>query len=473
MTLSQAYDPESFRAAGHRLVDDLADYLARTAAGELPVLASVAPQDLLDEIAAEFPLEPTDDVIGTLMEVVRQSTRVHHPRYMGHQIAAPVPNAVLAEMTTSLLNNGMAIYEMGQLHTVMERHVVRFLASLLGFPAEADGILTGGGSLGNLTALLAARQAKAGHDIWTEGQSEPLAVLVSDQAHYSVARSVQIMGWGAGGAVPVPTDANFRMRADRLTQCLRQARGEGRSVLAVVASSCSTATGSFDPLPEIAEFCAEEGLWLHVDGAHGASLALSNRHRDRLAGVERADSVVWDLHKMMGLPALNTAVLFRDGDRSYEAFAQDASYLFDRQELDRTWFNTGERVMECTKRGMSVTAYCMLRGLGTKFFTENVDRLVDRTRELAALLNRAEDFEIATEPQANILCFRHRPPGLEALDAHQTRVRRSILQRGTFYIVQTRLRGAVWLRVTVMSPSTTARDLEDLVAEVRTCGAAD
>ena len=469
MTIPQAYDPESFRTAGHRLVDSLADYLERAAAGDMPVLQSVLPGVLMDEVAAEFPTEPTDDVVATLMEVVRRSTHVHHPKYLGHQISAPVPSAILAEMTTALLNNGMAIYEMGQLHTVMERHVVRFLASTVGFPDAADGILTGGGSLGNLTALLAARQAKAGHDIWTEGQSKPLAVLVSDQAHYSISRSVQIMGWGADGAISVPTDECFRMRVDRLNACLQQARDSGRTVLAVVASSCSTATGSFDPLPELAEFCAKEDLWLHVDGAHGASLALSKKHRTHLDGIERADSVVWDLHKMMALPALNTAVLFRDGSRSYQAFAQDAAYLFDQQNTDRGWFNTGQRVMECTKRGMSVTAYCMLRGLGTRFFADNVDRLVDRTRELAELLTSAEDFEIATSPAANILCFRHRPPGVEELDPHQTRIRQGILDRGAFYIVQTRLRGAMWLRVTVMSPMTSSQDLADLVAEVRAC----
>lgn len=469
MTLSDAYDPEAFRAAGHRLIDELATYLQQAREGDMPVLPVLDPDTLLHELSGEFPAEPGGDLVEMLMQVVRRSNHLHHPRYVGHQVSMPVPQAVLAEMVTSLLNNGMAIWEMGQAHTVMERHVIAYLASAVGFPDEADGVLTNGGSLGNLTALLAARQAKAGYDVWTEGQREPWAVLVSDQAHYCIARAVQCMGWGADGAVAVPTDERFRMRVSELEACLRRAESSGRKVLAVVASSCSTATGSFDPLSEIADFCGSHDLWLHVDGAHGASLALSEKYRDRLTGIERADSVVWDLHKLMALPALNTAVLFRDGQRSYEAFAQEAGYLYESERSREQWYTIGLRTLECTKRGMGVTAYCTLQTLGTRFFESNVDRLVDSTQVLAGLLEEADDFELATWPEANIVCFRHLPAGGAAvdLDAHQARIRRSLVEGGRFYLVQTPLRGSTWLRVTMMNPFTSESDLAELVEELR------
>ena len=466
MSLDAAYDPETFRQLGHRIVDQVADYLDRARTGAMPVLPSAPREALLEELATDF-ASPSADFAELLARLVETSNHVHHPRFIGHQVSAPLPASILAEAVSALLSNGMAIYEMGQMHTVMERHVIRFLARELGLPETSDGVLTHGGSLGNLTALLAARQARAGHDIWTEGQREPLAILVSDQAHYCMARAVQCMGWGAGGAVEVETDDDFRMRPGALASSLARAEAAGRRVIAVVASSCSTATGSFDPLPAIADFCAERDLWLHVDGAHGASMALSQRHRGVLEGVERADSVVWDLHKTMALPALNTAVLFRDRSHSYGAFAQSAAYLFEGEEARQEWFNIGLRTMECTKRGLGVTAYTMLASLGRDVFEENVDRLVDRAGELADLVEAAPDFELATRPEGNILCFRY--TGAGESDGLQLAIRRRILERERFYIVQARLRGEVWLRATVMNPATTGSDLEALLAEIRTC----
>ncbi|QDU65375.1 pyridoxal phosphate-dependent decarboxylase family protein [Engelhardtia mirabilis] len=467
-----AYDPEAFRAAGHRLIDGLADHLVRAGGRDCPAISNVAPERMLEELPARFPAGPGGDVVMRLLEVVRRSTAVHHPGYVGHQVSTPLPQAALAELTSALINNGMAIYEMGQMQTVMERHVVAWMCGVLGFGDGSGGILTHGGSLGNLTALLAARQARAGHDIWTEGTQQPLALLASDQAHYCIDRAARIMGWGAGGSIAVPTDGRFRMGIDELERSHRRAVDEGRRVVAVVASCCSTATGSFDPVDAIADFCAEHDLWLHVDGAHGASFALSERTRDRLRGVERADSVVWDLHKMMALPSLNTAVLFRDGRRSYEAFAQQASYLFDDTDPGSEWFNVGRRTMECTKRALGVTAYCMLEAYGTAHFARHVERLMELTHRLEALVVAAADFELAVEPEANILCFRHVPPGFDQdLDGLQARIRRRVLDNGRYYLVQTRLRGRLWLRTSLMNPNTTEDDLEGLLDEIRATAA--
>ncbi|MCP3920102.1 MAG: hypothetical protein GY711_31640, partial [bacterium] len=194
-------------------------------------------------------------------------------------------------------------------------------------------------------------------------------------------------------------------------------------------------------------------------------------HRHLLAGIERADSLVWDLHKMMGLPALNTAVLFRENRRSYEAFAQEAGYLFEPAAPEEQWFNLGQRTLECTKRGMGATAYCMLRVLGTEWFEAQVDALIDRTQRLQSMLEAAPDFEIACPARANILCFRHRPDtdmSDAALDQLQGRLRQSVIEGGDFYIVQARLDGRVWLRTTVMNPLTSQEDLDALLGAIRT-----
>ena len=472
--LRAAFDAETFRTQGHRLIEQLADYLGRATRGEpLPVLPWVEPSASLSAWPADFPAAPSAGASEMLARVVAGSNHLHHPRYVGHQVTAPLPLAALCELVGTLLNNGTAVYEMGPVSTPMERALTRWMASLLGFGTDADGIFTSGGSIGNLTALLAARQAKAGFDVWMQGAAAgpPLAVLASEQTHYCVQRAVQIMGWGHDGVVSVPVDARFRLRADALGDARRAAERRGRRVIAVVASAGSTATGAFDPLDAVADFCARHDLWLHVDGAHGASAALSARHRHLLAGIERADSVVWDAHKMLLMPALITAVLFRDGRRSYESFAQEASYLFaEGQPAEQQWFNGGVRTLECTKRMMAMTLYVALSTYGTQLFADYIAGTFDLAQRFAARLGAAPDFELAVEPQCNIVCFRHTPPGAGDLDALQERIRQRILAAGSFYLVQTRLPAGIFLRTTLINPLTRDGDLDALLEAIRGAG---
>lgn len=468
-----AFDPEAFRADGHAVVDLLADHLAAARRGApMPVLPRVAPDEMLARWPARF-----DDHGGVpLAELVARalvdSNHLHHPGFVGHQVTAPLPSAALCDLVSALLNNSSAVYEMGPASTAMERSVLAWSAARLGLGPHADGILTSGGSAGNLTALLVARQAMAGFDAWREGDhaGPPLAVLASDQAHYCVRRAAQVMGLGEGGVVTVPTDDAYRMRPDRLDASLAAAEHAGRRVIAVAASAASTATGAFDPLPEIADFCARRGLWLHVDGAHGASLALSRRHRHLLDGIDRADSVVWDAHKMMLLPALITMVLYRDGRRSYEAFSQQASYLF--AETDRApWYDLAGRTLECTKPMMALTLYAALAGHGPTLFEDYLDGVMALTARFADALRDAPDFDLALQPACNIVCFRHTPKGATDLDALQDRIRRRVLAEGGFYIVQTRLRTGLYLRTTLINPATREQDLVDLMATIRRAAA--
>ena len=338
-------------------------------------------------------------------------------------------------------------------------------------------MLTSGGSLGNLTALLAARQARAGFDSWREGArgGPPLAFLAGADAHYALARAAGIMGLGAEGLVRVPLDPRRRLAPEALGPALDAATRAGRKVLGVVANAGSTPVGAFDPLEEVADFCAREGLWLHVDGAHGAAAALSPKYRGLVAGIERADSVVWDAHKMLLIPALVTAVLFRDARRSWDPFAEEASYLFPGQgrEDDAEWFNVAHRTLECTKRMMSFELYAVLAAYGPALLGDYVTRCFDLGRRFGELLEETPDFELPVFPEANIVCFRYVPLGRDDdLDAVQERVRRRLIEDGGFYLVQTRLDGAVHLRTTLIHPRTSEADLVDLLDAIRRAAAA-
>ncbi len=465
-----AYDAERFRRQGHQLVDQLADYLASaTRQQALPVLPWAAPEENLARFAASFPEEPSGELAPFIARVIASSNHLHHPRYVGHQVSAPLPLAALCDFVSSLLNNGMAVYEMGPVSTAMEHHVLRWMATQLGMPEGAGGVLTSGGSAGNLTALLAARQARAGFDAWAEGTcaGPPLTVLVAETAHYCLARSTQVMGWGDAGVTPVPVDAHFRLRPESLEDALVAATRAGRRPIAVVASAGSTSTGAFDPLEAVADFCERHGLWFHVDGAHGASAALSPTYRHQLKGIERADSVVWDAHKMMMMPALITAVVFRDGSRSFEAFAQQASYIFGPDT--RRWSDVGMRTLECTKEMMALKLYTCLSLLGTRLFSDYVTATFDLTRRFAQRLRASGDFEVPVAPDCNILCFRHTPAGLpaSALDALQARLRQKLVTQGAFYLVQTTLPTGVYLRTTLINPLTTDAELDALMHALR------
>jgi L-2,4-diaminobutyrate decarboxylase len=466
-----AYDPEVFRRQGHQLVDQLADYLAgATRGGPLPVLPWASPAENVARFPADFPEAPAGELSALLARVLAGSHHLHHPRYVGHQVSAPVPLAALCDFASSLLNNGMAVYEMGPVATAMERNVLGWMARVLGLPEGAGGVLTSGGSAGNLTALLAARQAKAGYDAWNGGApaGPPLTVLVAETAHYSLSRAVKVMGWGTGGVTPVPVDARFRLRPDALEDARAAALRAGRKPIAVVASAGSTATGAFDPLGAVADFCERHDLWFHVDGAHGASTALSEKYRDRVAGIARADSVVWDAHKLMLMPALVTAVLFRDGARSFDAFSQEASYLFHGED-PRPWSDVALRTLECTKEMMALKLYACLQLLGTRLFADAVTETFELARRFADKLQAAGDFELAVPPDCNIVCFRHTPPGLSpaARDALQGHLRERLVREGGFYLVQTTLPGGVYLRTTLINPLTTDADLDALLAALR------
>ena len=478
--IDSIYNPEFFRQAGHRLVDQLADYLLAARKGQMPVLPAPAPPTLAERYQQALPTEsvadPEECLRQRLEELIAQGIHLQHPGYIGHQVGAPLPAASLAELVTGVFNQSMAVYEMSPSATHIERQTARWLCSLIGWGQEADGVFTSGGSLGNLTALLVARNHATGGAAWEKGvrAGPPLAMIVSEHAHYSVARSAGILGLGQGHVLRVPVDRQFRMDTAALAECYRAAVAQGKKVAAVVASAATTATGSFDPLREIGEFCRAQGVWFHVDGAHGASVLLSPKYKSLADGIELADSVIWDAHKMLFMPGLATALLFRQGSHGYEAFSQEASYLFGRHTFPA--YDLGLRTVECTRPMLAWKLWISFQLYGARGLGELVTHKLDLARSFAARLKSQPDFELLTDPMCNILCFRHLPNGtganslgVEELNAHQVMIRQRILASGKFFLVQTRIGEALYLRCTLMNAHTTEQDLVRLIELVREC----
>ena len=329
------------------------------------------------EIAGRFddPLprqgEPAEAVWTDLRErVVEDAIHLAHPMYMGHQVAPPLPAAALADAVASLLNQSVAVWEMSPTGTAVEQQVVRWMRELVGYGPEADGTLVSGGSVANLTGLLAARAAVF-PGIWAggadEGGGDRAAVFVAAHAHYSVERALGVMGLGADAVVPV-RERDFRMDPAALETAVASARREGRIPLAIVATAGSTATGLFDDLEAIADTAEAEGIWLHVDAAHGGSLLVSERLRERLAGIERADSIAWDPHKMMFMPISASAVLFRERRHLDRTFDQSAPYLFHPRPGETRSRDIGQRTLQCSKRFDALKLWVAWRHYGLDHF---------------------------------------------------------------------------------------------------------
>lgn len=453
------------------MVDALSDYLDRAQNNEsAPVFQPFDPDELFHKWNKKLDGTDTKSFSAWADQVIDDSIQLHNPRYMGHQVSPVLPQAAMVDFMSALLNNGVGVYEMGSPTVAMERAVVKQLALQLGFDDKADGILTSGGTLGNMTALLAARQLRAGGDTWNEGtRKKQLAVMVSEEAHYCIERAVHIMGWGEQGIVKVPIDDQFRLDVSKLHQFYEEATRDGKHIIGVIGSACSTATGSFDPLVDIADFCEEKDLWFHVDAAHGGAAIFSEKHRHLLEGVNRADSVIVDFHKMLMCPALVTGLVFKDGDHSYQTFAQKAEYLW--ADENREWFNLGKRTFECTKNMMALKVYSIFHQYGTELFKENVEQLFSLAEIFSEEISKRNDFELLTQPKCNIVCFRHKPNEINHINSHNAEVRKKLINNGKYFIVQTNIDNQVYLRISLMNPFTTKAHLTGLFEEIEAIAA--
>jgi len=469
-----AFTADASRDAALPFVDVAAAYLAAAGAGE----GRVFPAASAEQLAARFD-EPLPRSGLTLHEVaarlardvVADANRLHHPMYVGHQIAGPLPAATWAEVVIAALNQSVAVREMSPTVSAVEHRVVRWMADLAGLGPRAGGTFTSGGTEATFAALLAAR-SRAIPDVWTLGVgATPPAIVCGEHAHYAVSRAAGEMGLGLDAVARVPS-RDYRMDVDALEETLGTLARAGRRVMAVVATAGSTATGSFDDLDAIADRCEARGIWLHVDGAHGASALLAPAHAGRLRGLHRAHSIAWDPHKMLLLPMAAGVVLVRDERWLEAAFAQHAPYLFASDAVDggdpteRTW-DQGVRSFQCSRRGDAVKLWVALQRYGADGLGALYAHLCETTRALHARLDAHPAFEPLHAPECNILCFRWVGVPNETddgrLDLVNARARARYNASGDGWVTATVLGGRRVLRATVMNPRTTREHLARLV----------
>ncbi|MFI5006896.1 MAG: pyridoxal phosphate-dependent decarboxylase family protein [Solirubrobacterales bacterium] len=468
----ESLDPEDWtalRSLGHRMVDDVLEYL-RTVR-ERPVWQS-PPDDVRARQRKPAPREPegADQAYRDFVrDVLPYPSGNIHPRFWGWVMGTGTPLTVLSEMLAAAVNPNVSGFDDGAV--LVEEQVLAWLKELLGFPATGRGLLVTGGSMANFVGLAVARHAGAGFDVRRLGQggaARGMTLYASRETHNSVGRAVELLGLGREALRLVPVDSDYRIDLRALAEAIAADRAAGQQPFAVVGNAGTVNTGATDDLGALADLCEREKLWLHVDGAFGALLALTPTLRSQVAGMERADSLAFDLHKWGYFPYEVGCTLVRDGARQREAFAAAADYL---TPVDGGVAGRKDRFADYgpqLSRGFRALKVWMgLKAEGSNKLGRLIEQNVDQAAYLASLVDRRPELERLAPAPMNIVCFRYvGDPRREGdLDAHNRAILVRLHEDGIAVPSYTSLGGRFALRVAITNHRTRREDLELLVAE--------
>jgi glutamate/tyrosine decarboxylase-like PLP-dependent enzyme len=474
---SDSLDPadwEAFRTLAHRAVDDAIDDLA-TVRGR-PVW-----QPLPDEVVARFhaplPMSPQDpgDVYREFRaSIVPYSMGNTHPRFWSWYMGAGTAFGALGDFLAAMLNPNMG----GGNHigNHVEAQVVDWCKDIVGLPRSAGGLLVSGGSMANFVGLAVARNATAGIDLRAEGVqglSGRTTYYASTEVHSCIQKAIELLGLGSRALRKVPVDSNFRIDLEALESMIAADRAAGLRPCCVIGTAATINTGSVDDLDGLADICAREKLWFHVDGAIGAVLAISGKHRGLVSGMERADSVALDLHKWLQIPFEAGCALIRDRHLHRGTFALTPEYL---EKTERglasgpLWFS--EYGLQLSRGFRALKVWMSFKEHGLARYAQLIERNIAQAKTLAALVEQAPDLELMAPVVVNIVCFRYNPGGLDAarLSALNEELLIRLHESGIAAPSYTTLAGNYCLRAAIANHRTQDEDLPVLVEAVRRLG---
>ena len=475
-------DLDRFERMAEYTLKQLRKHLETSYSGDQPASGYAPLQKVLQALKVDDYIERggmnTEQFEEFLQTYLKYSVQLHVPQHIAHQVSVPDYPGLLTGMINAVMNNPMAIFEMGPAASSLEFRIVNWMLEKIGWQPEplphtvppthdrsvhAAGVLVHGGSLANLTAMLAARARIAPH-AWAEGTPTDLAIMMPKMSHYSNERAVAILGLGTNAIYLMDTNQWGVVDIAGLHPTLEKIRQDGKRCMAVIANACSTATGLHDPLAAMGKFCQQHKLWFHVDACHGASALLSDKYKRQLNGVELADSVVWDAHKMLQVPALAAAVLLKSGSDMDAAFHTQASYLAYGE--NREAYDSLSRTVECTKSSLSLKIFMNLAFRGEQGLVEYVESRYDMAKKFRRLILQRAHFIAPYEPETNILCFRYQGLDGGASNELQQHIRFELMRRKQFHITSTLINEVRYLRVTIMNRLTTESVLSDLLDEI-------
>ncbi|MFD5629803.1 lysine decarboxylase DesA [Streptomyces sp. NPDC127072] len=456
------------------VTDGIERVAARLAATDRPftgvTVDALAPR--IERIDLDRPLHDTTAVLDELEEVyLRDAVYFHHPRYLAHLNCPVVIPAVVGEAVLSAVNSSLDTWDQSAGGTLIERKLIDWTNERIGLGPAADGVFTSGGSQSNLQALLLAREeAKPARTGWKAGDSlADLRIFASEASHFSVRKSAKLLGLSADSVVSIPVDHDKRMRTVALARELERCERDGLVPMAVVATAGTTDFGSIDPLPEIAELCSRFGTWMHVDAAYGCGLLTSLKNRDRIDGIERADSVTVDYHKSFFQPVSSSALLVRDAVTLRHA-TYHAEYLNPARSVQERIPNQVDKSLQTTRRFDALKLWMTLRVMGADGIGELFDEVCALAEEGWKLLAADPRFDVVVTPSLSTLVFRYIPAAVtdpSEIDRANLYARKALFASGDAVVAGTKVGARHYLKFTLLNPETTTADIAvvlDLIA---------
>lgn len=455
---------DSRRPEREAVLRDLSRYLSAAWASfdqPRPVEPAADPE-LLGRLGSDLP-EGAGDLRAALadaVQILEASVSPARPLYLAYVGSTGLETGVLASALSAAYDANLATAAGAA--DQLDRQAVRWVAEFLGFPL-GEGHFTSGGQISNLTALLAAREHALPGSREHGVAGHAAAVYCSEEAHHSVVRAVEAAGLGRRALRRVPTDARHRMRVDALADAVARDRADGVTPVAVVATAGTTLTGAVDPLDAVADVCAREGVWLHVDGAYGLPAAATTSAGHWFRGLDRADSITVDAHKWLGMQKSCSVILLRHQGRLRAAFGHQERYLIadgdDGHAVDHT--------LEYSRPFRSLRWWLSARVHGAARFRDGIEQTLHHAALLADAVREHPSFELLHEPMLSTVCFRHVPAGLppDRWDAHNERLARAIQRDGRVFLAPAVVDGQTCLRACFVNFRTTAESIR-LVLDV-------
>lgn len=438
------------------LLDELGGATERS---PLPPLTQL-PSPNIPAIAA-----PEAELLQQVRAIIQQSMNAAHPGYMGHMDSIPSTMSMVGDLVAAALNNNMLSVEMSPVFSRLEPLLLRQIAQRFGLGAQADGILVGGGSLGNLQAIAVARNT---HFPVLEkglvGLDKPPVLFASEVAHTSLQKASMILGLGSQGVVGIATDEQARLDPGRLRRAIALAHTTGQAPFCVVATAGTTVTGSVDPLGAIADIAEEFDLWFHVDASYGGALVFSPQHRHLLDGIDRANSVTFNPQKWLYVTKTCAMVLFRDADAWRQNFRIAAPYMGEHGP----WYNLGESSIQGTRHADILKLWLTLQHLGEAGMAALIAHNFAITEQFVAAVRDRPQLRLATQPELNLVCFRSEPEAIapDHWDDWNQQLQHHLLEKGHTFLSLPFYQGQRWLKAVLLNPFTTPRHIQQLFEQL-------
>lgn len=438
------------------------------------VASGATPKELQELFNEPFPEQGVafEEILTQVQQdVIPHAMGVSSPRYYGQFNPTPLPIGVWADALASTLNQNAGAWRNGPTSAMIEARVIRWLCELVGYDAASFGTLASGGTEANLIALKCARDRAVATATESGLRSAPgdLTVYASEQAHFSIERSLDILGLGRRSLRKIETDDGFHIRPDALREQIETDRQAGCMPCCVIGIAGTTSTGVIDPLPELAEIALENNCWYHVDAAYGGAMGFSEKHKHKLRGIERADSITFDAHKWMFVPFACGAVLVREGGGVLRnAFDITTEYLNEDRggaDVEFDFFRYGQLG---TRRFNSLKLWMAMKFMGRKGYAAVIERQIELTEYLANRINELAEFETVGQVETAVCCFRFSHAGSANFagvkqDRLQQQLQQAIEKSGEAWITTTVLKGRRALRANINSFLTERRHIDDLL----------